>query len=40
MFESSLHGFVKSSYFRWLDLGEIGKDRAIEYILQDFEQGN
>jgi tRNA dimethylallyltransferase len=31
--------FKKEPLFRWLDLSEIGEERAIEYILQDFEQG-
>lgn len=32
--------FRKEKKFRWLNLYEIDKDRAIEFILQDFEQGS
>lgn len=31
--------FKKEPLFRWLNLHEISFDRAIEYILQDYEQG-
>lgn len=31
--------FKKEPFFRWLNLYEIDFDRAVEYILQDFEQG-
>ena len=31
--------FKKEPYFRWLDLHKIQRERAIEYILQDYEQG-
>jgi tRNA dimethylallyltransferase len=31
--------FRKEPNFRWLNLYEIDLDRAIEYILQDYEQG-
>ena len=31
--------FKKEPYFRWLNLYEINFDRAVEYILQDYEQG-
>jgi tRNA dimethylallyltransferase len=31
--------FKKESLFRWLNIYEIDFERAVEYILQDFEQG-
>lgn len=31
--------FKKDNTYRWLDLGEIGREKAKEYILQDYEQG-
>ena len=31
--------FKKEPNFRWLDLHKLGFERAVEYILQDYEQG-
>jgi tRNA dimethylallyltransferase len=31
--------FRKEPFFRWLDIEEIGLERTMEYILQDYEQG-
>lgn len=31
--------FKKEPHFRWLDLHDLGFERAVEYILQDYEQG-
>ena len=30
--------FKKEPFFRWLDLSQISRERALEYILQDYEQ--
>ena len=31
--------FKKEPFFRWIDISKINFERAIEYILQDYEQG-
>ncbi len=32
--------FKKEKIFRWLDIDKLGLDRTMEYILQDYEQGD
>jgi tRNA dimethylallyltransferase len=38
--KKQLTWFRKESFFRWLNLEEIDEEKAIEFILQDYEQGD